>query len=265
MQINGNDYRTRGPHPFAKLNGAFQSPTGCHSAYTHYCPRSTNGSTVVVLAHGFTRRRKHLRGLAKHLASWGLSVVTLDFCYSKPWRIDHIKNGADMVALTHHLRYRQAIYAGFSAGGLAAIIAASIDDTAIAMLGLDPVDWRKQGQKMAAELTIPCFGLIGEASSLNAWNNGLAIFQNASQRRVLKIIEADHCQFEHPTDPLCNLVNGRKSKRFLRFQIKETILAMSTALLLWQTGLAGEAASWWQKGQNNYEYLHKLGIIRSII
>jgi dienelactone hydrolase len=265
MEIKNNDYRLRGPHFFTALNGAFRSPTGCHTAYSHYSPKGMNSSTVVVLAPGFTRRRKHLRGIAKHLASWGLAAVTLDFCHSKPWRNDHIKNGADMVALRRHLRFQNAIYAGFSAGGLAATIAATVDDKAVAMFGLDPVDWHQQGVKTAPGLSIPCFGLVGESSFINARNNGVAIFQNAAHSRVLKVKEADHCHFEFPTDPLCNLVGGRKPKRFLRFQIKETILALSTAFLLWQAGLADEAANWWQAGQNNYEYLVKLGIISSVI
>jgi pimeloyl-ACP methyl ester carboxylesterase len=265
MRIAGDDYRLRGPHACTVLTGAFQSLTGCRSAYTSFQPTGRHSPTVAVLAHGFTRHRKHMRGLAKHLASWGLAAVTLDLGHSKPWRNDHIKNGADMVALARHLRYGQAIYVGFSAGGLVALAAASIDDNALAMLGLDPVDWRQQGLKLAADLSIPAYGLIGEPSSFNVWNNGVAIFQNTFHSRVLRVEEANHCHFEFPTDPLCNLVGGRKPKRFLRFQIKETILALSTAFLLWQAGLSDEAASWWQAGQNNYEYLLKLGIISSVI
>ena len=64
--------------------------------------------------------------------------------------------------------------------------------------------------------------------------------------------------FEFPVDPLCRLVGGQKPKRLARFQIKETILALATALLRWQTGISDESGSWWQAGQNNYEYLNKL-------
>jgi hypothetical protein len=265
VKIKGDDYRKRGPHSFSTLNGAFQSSANRRTGYSLYEPVGKAGSVLVVLAHGFTRNRRTLRGLGRHLASWGISVATLDFSYAKPWRNDHGMNGGDMVVLTRHLRYEQAIYAGFSAGGLAAAIASDLDDTAVATFGLDPVDWRGRGATLAPTLTKPIYGLIGEPSAFNAWNNGTTIFQNAPHSRLLKVSEADHCQFEFPVDPLCNLVGGKKPKRFARFQIRETILALSTAFMLWQTGISAEAAGWWHARQTNYEYLYKLGIIRSIV
>jgi pimeloyl-ACP methyl ester carboxylesterase len=265
VKIQGDDYRKRGPHSFTVLNGAFQPAASCWAAYTLHEPVGKVGSVLVVLAPGFTRKRQTLRGWGRHLASWGIPAATLDFCDAKPWRNDHRKNGGDMVVLAGHLRYDQAIYAGYSAGGLAAMMAGNLDKRAVAIFGLDPVDWRGRGAKLAAGLTVPTFGLIGEPSPWNARNNATAIYKNAPDSRLLKVQEADHCMFEFPTDPLCNLVRGNKPKQLARFQIKEAILALSTAFLLWQTGLAAEAADWWHASQNNYEYLHKLGIIRSIV
>jgi hypothetical protein len=65
--------------------------------------------------------------LAQHLASWGLSVVRLEFCNSKLWAGNHDLNGADMVALSRKLHAVKVIYTGFSAGGLAAMVAADLD------------------------------------------------------------------------------------------------------------------------------------------
>jgi len=265
VKIEGDDYRRRGPHSFTVLNGAFQPPASYRTAYSLYESAEQKGSILVVLAPGFTRHRQTLRGLAKHLASWGLTVATLDFGHAKPWRIDYNRNGADMVILARHLRYKQAIYGGFSAGGLAAVIAGSLDKGAVAIFGLDPVDWRGRGAKLAPSLTLPIYGLSGLPSTWNIWNNAATIYQNAPTGRLLRVQEADHCMFEFPTDPLCNLASGNKSKRLARFQIKETILALSTAFLAWQTGVSAGAASWWQVGQNNYEYLKKLDLIESIV
>jgi pimeloyl-ACP methyl ester carboxylesterase len=265
VKIQGADYRKRGPHSVTVLNGAFQPPASCRTTYSLYGPAGQKGSVLVVLAPGFTRSRQTLRGWARHVASWGVTVATLDFCHAQPWRIDYHKNGTDMAALAHHLRYEQAIYAGFSAGGLAAIIAGSFDKGTVAIFGLDPVDWRGRGTELAPKLTAPVYGLIGEPSPLNAWNNGTTIYRNAPDSRLLKIREADHCMFEFPADPLCRLVGGKKPKHLARFQIKETILALATAFMLWQTGLVDEALTWWQVGQNNYEYLNKLDQIASIV
>jgi pimeloyl-ACP methyl ester carboxylesterase len=236
VKIEGDDYRKRGSQPFKVLNGAFLSPTGCRTAYSLYQPVNEASEVLVVLAHGFTRNRRTLRGYGKHFAGWGLPVATLDFCHAKPWRSNHAKNGADMVALARHLRYEQAIYAGFSAGGLAAAIAGSLDAAGtVAIFGLDPVDWRGRGAALASSLTVPIYGLVGEASPLNVWNNAVAIHENGPAGRLLKVQEADHCMFEFPVDPLCNLVGGKKPKQFATFQIKETIRALSTAFLRWQT------------------------------
>jgi dienelactone hydrolase len=265
VRIKGDDYRKRGPHSVTTLNGAFQPPTSCRTAYSLYEPAGQKSSALVVLAPGFTRSRQTLRGWAKHVASWGLTVATLDFCHAQPWRIDYHKNGSDMVVLARHLRYEQAIYVGFSAGGLAAIIAGSLDKGAVAIFGLDPVDWRGRGAKLVSNLATPVYGLVGEPSPLNAWNNGATIYQNAPHSRLLKVQEADHCMFEFPVDPWCRLVGGKKPKRLARFQIQEAILALSTAFLAWQTGLSTGGASWWQVGHNNYEYLNRLDLIDSIV
>jgi pimeloyl-ACP methyl ester carboxylesterase len=264
VKIEGDDYRKRGPHAFTTLNGAFQPPSSYRTAYTLYEPVGQKGSIPVILAPGFNRNRQTLRGLARHFASWGLTVATLNFGHTKPWRISYSRNGADMVVLARHLRYEQAIYAGFSAGGLAAAVAADFDPGTVAIFGLDPVDWRGRGAALAASLTPPVYGLIGKPSPLNAWNNGSTIYQKAPNSRLLEVCEADHCMFEFPVDPLCRLVGGKKPKRLARFQIREAILALSTAFLAWQTGVSTGAASWWQAGHNNYEYLNKLDLIVSI-
>ena len=78
--------------------------------------------------------------LARHIATWGLDVATLDFRHSRLWAGHHDQNAADMVALVRHLNAKRVIYAGFSAGGLSALLAAASDPASIGYLGLDTVD-----------------------------------------------------------------------------------------------------------------------------
>ena len=66
--------------------------------------------------------------LARHLVSWGLPVVNLEFCNSKFWAGNHDLNAADMVAVAQKKDTGKVIYVGFSAGGLAAILATNLDN-----------------------------------------------------------------------------------------------------------------------------------------
>jgi hypothetical protein len=64
------------------------------------------------------------------------------------------------------------LYAGFSAGGLAAYLAAGSDPRASAYLGLDAVDSGGLALARNADFRVPALFLMGEPSSCNAKNNG---------------------------------------------------------------------------------------------
>lgn len=182
------------------------SATGCRLDYRVHRRVNEPGTVRVVLAHGFLRDQDRMQGFADALAQRGLPTLTLDLCNMRPWDGAHRQNGRDMAQLARGLGARDVVYAGFSAGGLAALMAASIDRNAIGVFAMDIVDRDGLGQQLAAGLSIPIAGLVADPSSCNAHNNGLAVYAAASDARVRRFSGATHCDFETPTDALCELL-----------------------------------------------------------
>lgn len=183
--------------------GQAESATGCALDYAWYRPASAKPGELVVLAHGFLRDKARLAGLARALAEAGISVVTVDFCNTRLWSGNHARNGFDLMAVADRLEARRLVYAGFSAGGLAALVAARNDPRTLGVLTLDLVDAQELGRLMVREFDRPVIGLFGEPASCNADNNGLATLAAARQARIERIAGASHCDFEAPTDWLC--------------------------------------------------------------
>ena len=98
------------------------------------------------------------------------------------------------------------IYAGFSAGALAALVAARNDPSALGVVTLDLVDAQGIGERAAQGLDKPLIGLVGEPTNCNANENSSAVFAAMHQAQQLRIAGAGHCDFEAPTDALCELV-----------------------------------------------------------
>jgi pimeloyl-ACP methyl ester carboxylesterase len=137
--------------------------------------------------------------------------VTLDFCNARFWDGRHFRNGLDMVRVADALDAKQVVYAGFSAGGLAALVAGRNDPRTLGVVALDLVDAGRLGEGMAAGLDRPLIGLVGDPSPCNAENNGLAVFSATDRSFVERVKGADHCDFESPTDWLCRLVCQRET------------------------------------------------------
>jgi hypothetical protein len=263
--IIGPDYRKRGKIPFEIIEDKFTSTTGCEVAYTYYWPRDVLNDVLVVLGHGFMRSKKRMAHLAQHLASWGVSVVNVEFCNSKLWAGNHDLNGADMVAVSQKLNADKVIYMGFSAGGLAAMVAANLDKHTQAFFGLDMVDNRGLGKKLAPNMTVPLYGLIAAPSACNANNNGLDLYALAPQSNVIKVEDTSHCHFEFPVDGKCSFVCGKGEKRFSRQTIQQTIVGLTTSFLLWQTGIDANGETWWHDSKQNYKTLIDAGYIKKPI
>jgi len=263
--FSGFDYRQPGSMAYSVTTAELLSESACKVSYTNFRPENSNGEKVVIMAHGFFRNEQTQRELAQHLASWGVHIVTVGFCNSKPWNGHHDKNGADMILVSNAINAKEVIYSGFSAGGLSAIIAASLDSRTLAYLGLDMVDNFDKGIKAAADVKAPVFALVAESSSCNAKNNGLAVFEKIENSSLLKVNSASHCDFEYPYDKKCAWVCGKAKAPHDRVDIQETILGLTTALLRWQLGLDEQAATWWQKGESsNYDILFSGERISSI-
>ena len=251
--VDGGD----GGGPFATVeHGEVRSSTGCAIAYDLYRPQEPATDAVVVLGHGFLRSREHMAGLAHAIAAAGISTAALDFCNMRFWDGNHLQNGKDMITLARHLagrrEGREAVYAGFSAGGLAAVVAGRQDADAVGVVVLDLVDRDKIGVAAASGLDKPLIGLVGEPSACNADNNGLAVLAVHPRSEIIPVPGASHCDFETPTDGLCRLIcesgadSGESSPRprivALTTRAVAALLGVGTALEATPGG-SGDAAA----------------------
>ena len=46
------------------------------------------------------------------------------------------------------------------------------------------------------ELAVPVVGLVGDPGTCNVWSNFLPLFDAMPDARVLRVTQADHCDFE---------------------------------------------------------------------
>jgi pimeloyl-ACP methyl ester carboxylesterase len=183
-----------------------QSSSGCRIDYRVYTTSAGDSDGIVVLAHGFLRSQDRMQALAHALAARGVTVATLDFCSQTPWNGQHVQNARDMRTVADALHAQRVVYAGFSAGGLAAVLAARADPRAVGAVTLDLVDQQGLGARAAAGLYKPLIALTGEPTACNAMANGRNVYAAARRARVQHIAGAGHCDFEAPTDALCRLV-----------------------------------------------------------
>lgn len=240
-------------------SGTLTSAYGCTLRYEYHQPPATaddagTGSTamtppgapvqpgLVVLAHGFMRDLTAMRGWAAEWAARGTPTVVMSFCNSSWFNGRHARNAEDMIALAELLRPGQApvLYAGFSAGGLSALLATEQDERAIGYLGLDPVD---SGELTAgvARLRVPALFIYGAPASCNAENNMVDVMPAAQRRLALRIPYASHCSFEDPYDPACAALCGAEEPEEQAREIRRTIHALATAWVGAQLGASPDA------------------------
>ena len=70
---------------------------------------------------------------------------------------------------------------------------------------------------------------------------------------------------EFPVDGKCSFVCGKGEIRFSRDMIQQTILGLTTAFLLWQTGIDTNGETWWHDSKQNYKTLIDAGYIKKPI
>jgi pimeloyl-ACP methyl ester carboxylesterase len=257
----GPDLRELGPYAVELDNGT-AALDGCSMGYDLRTPAGVPDAPAVVLAHGFQGNRASMVGWAEHWASWGVRVVTPDLCHATIVDTDHAQNGADLRALVGELSLPSVIYAGYSAGGLATVLAAADDPLATALLGLDMVDSGGLGAGAAAAVGVPAFDIVGEPSQCNTTNNGIAVFGSITGARALRVTEADHCDFQSPADFLCGLTCTGSNDQFDDAAIAAAVLGLSTAVVLWQSELEPTGAQWWTPGEHYYDLLIGVGIVQ---
>jgi pimeloyl-ACP methyl ester carboxylesterase len=260
--VQGPDLRMPGPHDVDTSSDSF--PTGgCTMGYDVFTPTDVVDAPSVVLAHGFQGNRGSMADWAAHYASWGLTVVTPDLCHATILDADHAQNGVDLVALADHLELATPIYAGYSAGGLAALLAVAQDPDARALLGLDTVDSGGLGAAVAASVAIPAHDITSEASMCNSTANGVPVFDAIADSEIVRVLEADHCDFQSPPDGFCSLCSAPNSRHTTE-SIQTAIRGLSTAALLWRAGLDDSGAQWWTPGSDYYDAMIEDGTLAQL-
>jgi dienelactone hydrolase len=173
---------------------------------------STPACDAVILAHGFTRSRASMTGHAARLAREGLVVAVPDLPYF--WHSgDNAAALRDLVAALSRGTFTppaaRVVLVGFSAGGLAALLAADAPGV-VGYVGLDPFD-RPSGIGLAAakKLQLPAYLLRASASACNAYSIAEP-WRTAFPKLVMDRVVpgATHCDFEWPTDWLCRAACG---------------------------------------------------------
>jgi pimeloyl-ACP methyl ester carboxylesterase len=238
LALPTTDPRLAIPGSFAAVVevGSLRSPFGCEVRYEVHRPTAQEG-ILVLLAHGFLRDLGSMRGWAAHFASHGVATAVVSFCNSSPFDGRHDRNAIDLRALADTLRPvdGRVLYAGFSAGGLAALLAATGDPRAVAYLGLDAVDSRGLAAQ-AAGLAPPALFLQAEPGACNAEANMAPFAATIAAARSLRIPHATHCHFEDPYAPLCERLCGRVEPREVADAIRATIRAAATDWILQHAG-----------------------------
>lgn len=220
-----------GPFDYVMEPGEHRGEHGCALAYETYRP-TQGGESMVFLAHGFLRNLERMRGWAEHWASHGVAVTVLSLCNSTLVAGHHDRNAEDIVALAQMLHDGPLIYAGFSAGGLAAHVAAANDTRTIGYLGLDSVDHRGLARETTPRSDYPALLLLAEPSSCNGKNNMLDATAGVPDLAALRIKNSTHCHFENPYDSRCEIACGSVRPRESQIVLIETVRSLATAWIL---------------------------------
>jgi dienelactone hydrolase len=183
-----------------------------------YRPDVDSPTPMVVVAHGFSRNRRHMAGWGKHLAAQGYVAVVPDL----PSRSDHVRNGRFLTELRERLigdaTWQSRIdparvgLVGFSAGGLASLLSAVEEPEPVAWIGLDPVDRGGLGARVAPGVRARVLVLTAEPSACNAQGNALGIVAALPRHEHAHVAGAVHVDAEWPTSPLAELVCGRSTE-----------------------------------------------------
>jgi pimeloyl-ACP methyl ester carboxylesterase len=185
----------------------------------------------VILSHGFLRGAETMDHLAKALAADGIETVCISLKRSKPWAGNHEENARDMIALREALGWKNVAYAGFSAGGLSALIASSQDPACVKLVLLDPVDHHPLGIEAASKVKVSTLAMLGEPGPGNANRNAAAMLAAIPRCRVIEVPDATHCDFEARPSALCHFFTGSKPDAPRTSAVQEAIFAGSSRFL----------------------------------
>ena len=261
MAIKIRMYREGYPNPLAKVHAAI---AGCVVNGTHtnqsatrlafetfrvklsagaadvdiYWPDTAAAAPLVIVAHGFPRHRHNMSAWGQHLAKEGFVAAVPDL----PTLSDHARNGRFISDLRVYLctveSWRQYIdpsrvgLMGFSAGGLASLLSAADNPDLAIWVGLDPVDWKGIGAKVAPLVKCHAVVLTAEPSACNANGNARSIIAALPRCEHFRVAGAVHVDAEWPTDWIAEAICGRsKDERRSEFR-RRSIAALREVLTM---------------------------------
>jgi dienelactone hydrolase len=201
-----------------------------------YWPEAAGPAPLVIVAHGFARRRRNMAGWGRYLAPEGFAAAVPDL----PAWSDQARNGRFISELRAYLcageSWRGRIdparvgLMGFSAGGLAALLSAAGDPGPAIWVGLDPVDRNGAGARAALRVKCPAVVLTAGPSACNAHGNARDIIAALPGCEHFSVAGAVHVDAEWPTDWMAEAVCGRSTEeRRGEFQ-RLTVTALHKAL-----------------------------------
>ena len=171
---------------------------------------STSPRGGAILAHGFLRPRTTLRHHAAALAARGVVALVP----SLPYRADPAGNARALREMTAQLRegrfapaVSRVVLIGFSAGALAAVLAAPGLPGLAGLVALDPFDRRSQpGRDSARLVAVPTTVMRAPPAACNGHGSAAAWAGVLPQLdRDVLIPRATHCDFEAPTTLACRI------------------------------------------------------------
>jgi len=198
--------------------------------YTLHSPE-TPASQHLILAHGFLRSPQTMHHLAAAFAKTGIETACIDLKRSTPLNGNHAENARDLIALREALGWKSVTYAGFSAGGLSALLAAAEDPACTKLLLFDPVDQGTLGRDAAPKVRMPTLAILGKPGPGNANRNASPMLESLANHRIHAIPEATHCDFEASPSALCHRLTGSLPDPARTAAVHEILLKKSLLFL----------------------------------
>ena len=262
--ITETDYRNTGSYSVTTSSSSFSVGNGCTFDSSVFTPTNAPESATVILSHGFARGKSNMEAWGTHLASWGVTVIAPDLCHASPLDTNHEQNGVDLAGLSATIDANEVIYVGHSAGGLASVLAGSSDAKAKAVIGLDLTDASNSAVNASKNLQVPYFGIAGEPSGCNSNGHGTAVVGQGGNFYGLRVVDADHCDFESPTDGLCTTFCANGSASISDEEIQATIRGLLTSAVIGSAGLDSNTVDQWWSGGVFHQELSSAGAIEAL-
>ncbi len=180
-----------------------------------YRPAGAGPFPLVAIGHGFQNSKDNSVGVAQALGALGIVVVVPQFPgFLSPCGADHARNARVMIAAMDQQVTAGGIdstklgFAGHSAGGLAAFLAAAQRPVAAVVL-FDPVENNNLGTPVASMVNAPTIFLFAEPSTCNSQANAVPWFTAVSGPKArLKVVNANHCDPQEPISGVCSFGCG---------------------------------------------------------